>query len=437
MRLLIITYSYHPALSPRAFRWKAVAEQLQRRGHAVHVLCAAPGLEGPDGDGVTVHRVPDGLLRGHAHSAPGDAGARSSGDRSSSDRSPTDALKAGARALARALWRFFYWPDFACGWVWPASRAVRALQAAQPFDWIISSSHPFSGHLVALMARRSSSPARWLVDISDPYSLMIEPSPFNRMLYGLPSRWVEARVLKRADALSMTTASTRDLYEAAFPGAAAKTRVIGPVLSLPTFPARVRRPDGIVRLVFVGTLYRKLRSPGYLLACFAALRSALPERMLELHFYGTLNGCEEDFSDLPPQVAPFVFIHGVVSRDVVLQAMVDADVLVNIGNHSEAQLASKVIEYMAVGRPILNLSSIAQDACEAVLADYPASLTVRREPDAATPGVPQATVAALIRFVSDLRVVPEADALAVRERYAPACVARQYAEMLEGAGGPT
>jgi hypothetical protein len=50
--------------------------------------------------------------------------------------------------------------------------------------------------------------------------------------------------------------------------------------------------------------------------------------------------------------------------------MKDVDVLVNIGNDSAAQLASKVIEYLALGKPVLNLVSIDRDASVAELADY-------------------------------------------------------------------
>ena len=46
MKLLIVTYSYSPDLTPRAFRWSAVAAQLARRGHQVHVLCSGVSKEG-------------------------------------------------------------------------------------------------------------------------------------------------------------------------------------------------------------------------------------------------------------------------------------------------------------------------------------------------------------------------------------------------------
>jgi hypothetical protein len=39
MRLLIICSNYTPDLSPRAFRWSAIAEHWAARGHQIDVVC--------------------------------------------------------------------------------------------------------------------------------------------------------------------------------------------------------------------------------------------------------------------------------------------------------------------------------------------------------------------------------------------------------------
>jgi glycosyltransferase involved in cell wall biosynthesis len=420
MRLLIITYSFFPDLTPRAFRWKAVAEQLQIHGHEVHVLCAVPG---PDIalDGVTVHRVADRLMRGFTRATPSDAGLPRVGS-----SGLIGYLKKTLRQIARTLWRFFYWPDFACGWVVPAVKALRELRAKEQFDWIISSSHPFSGHLIALLGRGAEVKTRWLVDISDPYCLMPQPSPYNRLLYGWLSRWVEGKVIATADVLSMTTDSTAQMYESAFPGCQNKTRVIGPLMSLPVTPPRARQPDGLLRLVYIGTLYRQLRSPTFLLACAAALKHAYPDMPLEVHFYGSLNDCGDQLASYTDVAAPFVFAHGLVDRDVVQQAMVDADVLVNIGNNSEAQLASKVVEYMTVGRPILNIISIEKDTSVTALEDYPAVLNITRHE-----GSPSAELVERLHcFLTDRPAVDAQIPRLVRDRYSPANITRQYESIL-------
>lgn len=421
MRLLIITYSYPPALTPRAFRWSAIAAELARRGHEVHVLCAASGESELGEDGVVVHYVRDWLLDG--------ASRVSAGAQAASAMRARGGWRTRLRGGVRALWRSLYWPDFACGWVIPAACAVRALHAEHRYDWIISVSHPFTGHLVGLLSNACG--ARWFVDIGDPFHLMDEPAPNNRRLYRWLNRAVEARVVAGADVLSVTTESTQHLYATHFGLPAERLVVVPPLLSLPSSPPSTpHAADAPLRLVFVGTLYSQLRSPRFLLACLTALQAALREspvcRRVELHFYGAMNDCADEVATCTPALRDAVVTHGMVGRTEVLQAMVDADVLVNIGNDSEAQLASKVIEYMAIGKPILNLVSLARDTSVAALADYPAALTLARDA-----GLSPATVVALRDFVLAPPTVPPAVAAAVRERYSAANIAARYAALLE------
>lgn len=425
MKLLIITYSYTPDLTPRAFRWSAVAARLAQEGHTVNVLCAAGSgsVDGWSEDGVAVHRVKDWLLNASTRVTPG------AGEAATAPRSAVGSfLRATLRKLVRAVWRAVYWPDYACGWVIPAARTARSLCAANDYDWIISVSHPFSGHVVGMLARAQAPRSKWFVDISDPYSLMKEPSPNNRLFYSWVSHAIEGRVIAGADAISVTTDSTHRLYEDEFPASIGKMRVIPPLLSISGLDRpSTRQADGAIRLVFVGTLYRKLRSPKHLLACVSALQATLPQLRLELHFYGAVNDCGDELTSCPEAIRSCLFVHGVVSRDNVVQAMIDADVLVNIGNDSESQLASKVIEYMAVGKPILNMVSIARDASIGALADYPSTLTIFRsgsEPD-------QEVIKSLGDFVLNLWRVDHRVTDLVRSRFSEDHIAEIYASILE------
>jgi glycosyltransferase involved in cell wall biosynthesis len=423
MNILIVTYSYPPALTPRAFRWAAVVTELARRGYKVHVLCAGtPGRqEEKPGEG-RVFRVADWLFDGSGRMTA----------TQNSDASPASDLTSGFRTSARkwirSLWRAFYWPDFACGWIIPAGRVARRLNSIHEYDWVVTVSLPFTGHLIGLLLGWSRSPSRWCVDIGDPFHLMEEPSPNNFSLYRRLNRWVEERVVKGATAISVTTESTQRLYEENFAFSRGKVWVIPPLISLPELPPRGARSDlRLLRLVFVGTLYRRLRSPTFLLACFEELKASLPQHRLELHFYGSANDCSDELA----AAGGNVLVHGLVGRAEAVQAMVDADVLVNIGNDSETQLASKLVEYMAIGRPILNLVSIAADASASLLKDYPGELTIMRHD-----GVPPPQIINQLReYLLALPSVPPSVAASIRQRYSASAIADCYARIIESPEG--
>ena len=425
MKLLIVTYSYSPDLTPRAFRWSAIAAQLARRGHQVHVLCSGVSKEGlsvePD-NVVQVFRVKDWLLNASARVAPG-----SGNTKSAIEANGRSLLRSLIRKTVRAVWRTLYWPDYACGWIIPAIRVARQMCVNNDYDWIISVSHPFSGHVIGMAAKRCSPQSRWFVDISDPYSGG-RPLPNNFAIYSKLNRVVEGRVMTGADAISVTTESTKALYESSFPVSSRKIYVIPPLLSLPELDqASPWQVDGTVRLVFVGTLYKKLRSPKFLLACIVSLSRTFPAQRFELHFYGSVNDCGDDFLMVPDMLNCSVLIHGLVSRQKVALAMIGADVLVNIGNDSETQLASKVIEYMAVGKPILNVVSIARDASISALADYPSTLTVFRSGSEPSFDV----IKALGDFVLNPRPVDDLCIDLIRSQFSEDHVARIYASILE------
>lgn len=418
MKILIVTHSFSPDLTPRAFRWAAIASRLGALGHEVHVLCATQS-GAPEDRAFKVHRVADPVLKARPVAAP----APVVRDESASWRAT---LKSWSRYTFRALWRSFYWPDYACGWIFPAARMARSLAGIHRFDWVITTSHPFSGHMVWWLVRRAYAPPRWLVDIGDPYALMKQPSPYNRHFYALLSYWVEKRLIARADRISVTTDATASLYRSSFSAGQNRIAVIPPVMSLPAPPSRTRQEDGVIDLVFVGTLYRNLRSPRYLLECFRVLSERFQDGRFRLHFYGAVNDCQDILAEYADHPHIIVVVHGLVDRAIVLHAMANADVLVNIGNHSASQLGSKVIEYMAMGRPILNVISIADDISLAVLSSYPSCFTM----SAGTGTISGEEILQLENFLQNPPTVPPDFAENVRRLYSAEEIARKYLALM-------
>jgi glycosyltransferase involved in cell wall biosynthesis len=374
-RLLIVTNLFAPALSPRAFRWHAIARHWVGQGHAVEVITAphggAPAKEHLDG--ILVQRVGGRLDRWRSRLAPagGPAAPGAPARRSS-------ALRHAAKWLHDRTWKQLYWPDYAAPWLGPAMRAARTRLAEAPVDALITVALPFTAHLVGLACRPAVR--TWLADSGDPFSLNAASPPNNAALYDARNRRSEAQVLAACDSFTVTTAATRERYLAAFPHARGKVQVIPPLAApapvetsaSPYFPA-----DGRLRLVYLGNLYRSLREPGPLFELLRGLRQREPDlaQRLELHFFGAAGDFAAELAAMTAEWPGF-HAHGPVDRPTVARVLASADGLVNIGNATEDQLPSKLAEYAATGKPILNLASREQDSSAAFLAAYPLARTV-------------------------------------------------------------
>jgi hypothetical protein len=417
MRLLIISAIYAPDTSPRAYRWSAIAETWAACGHSIDVVAAwKPGdARDETRNGVAVHRVGGMIERlrtrlGRSSHRAGDAAPAAA----TPGRRPL--LRGLAQAVYSLTLKQLFWPDYAFHWYPSAKAAAMRLCGANRYDAMISVSHPFTAHLVGRAVKSRNPRLRWIVDIGDPFSLLDEIALNNRVLYGALNRRAEQSVLTRCDAVAVTVERCRRDYLAAFDIPPDKIAVIPPLLSLPAdLTAQTAYPFAQrgCHLVFIGTLYRALRDPTPLLALFSALRARRPD--LQLHFFGAVNDCAPCFTSVAGEIGRSIHRHGTVERATVAAAMQAADLLVNIGNSTAHQLPSKLVEYAAAARPILNLAAGDADSASDFLAAYPAALTLRLRgtaPDAASidaalafvAAPPPIDTAALGRFLAPYRI---------------------------------
>lgn len=427
MKILVVSYAYHPLPYPRSFRWGAVAEHWAAQGHRVDVVSAwAPGAPRAETlDGVRVWRVGgrvgEVVRRRLARPAPRAGAAAPPG--APARPSP---VAAAARWVHDRTWKQVYWPDFACLWYRPALARAASLLREHGHDALVTVSHPFTGHLVGRALRRRAPGVRWLVDIGDPFAF-IEGTPVNNEgLYRALNHRAERGVLAAADAVAVTTEGTAARYAATFPESAGRLHVVPPIVAVPE--ARSGRffagGTGALRLVFTGTLYRRLRSPEPLLRLFGRLLGTSVGERLELHFVGGLNGCEDLFEPWREHLGRRLFLHGPVPREAAFRAMREADVLVNLGNESGYQLPSKVVEYVACARPVLNLAA-GGDVSARFFEDYPAAFQLpAREVDDA------GRVAALAAFLERLPPVEPEGVARLLAPYQVAAVAGQYAALV-------
>ena len=383
MNILIITNAYTPIISARAFRWSAIAEIWVQQGHHIDVVCAwHPVLPWQANiQGVNVYRVGGGLserLRGKLESPLKYITASEKKINKNSNSHARSFLSAILIRILKRLhdvtWKKIYWPDYACIWFFQALRCANQLCLHNHYDALISVSIPFTCHLISLRLKKNLNDIPWLVDVGDPFCFMDTTPVNNHILYKRLNYRAEKQVFQSANWITVTNDKTAELYKTIFPESSHKIKVIPPLLD-----DRIKiRNNGTkifdrhkINLSYIGNFYKVTREPDAMLELFQSLLRKYPDLRdrLKLHIFGNVGHYRKTFRKYN-NLSKTIMIHGPVSRDIVSHVIHDSDILVNLGNKTNYQLPSKIVEYAASGKPIINLCSTLNDSSLLFLKDY-------------------------------------------------------------------
>lgn len=270
------------------------------------------------------------------------------------------AERASARGLrvARTLRDALAIPDEHTGWAIAAYRAARRELRQHDYALVLTSSFPYSAHLVGLALRRAGGPP-WIAEFRDPW---VGHTFRTGWLRRLVDPTLERRVVERADAVSVAWPGIARGLVARY-GAAVEHKVFvhtnGFTEQDESMEAEPRARGGRVDLLYVGTLDAKLTPPDALLSAIEALASDRHDLLarLRVRFLGgadldsgtRLRAHLESHPDLEVvRVDPFV------SHEDASAEMSRADVLVLLlASQAHDVIPSKVFEYLGCGRPIL------------------------------------------------------------------------------------
>ncbi len=377
--LLVITHSYKPLLNPRAFRWTAILEEWATDGTRIDVITSwQPGQAREEIiNNVHVFRVNDSIIeKVRTKFNNSDRKTTATKNKATHKESTVKKIvKSTLKNLHDFTWKNLYWPDYATLWKKTAIKNAEYLIEHESYDTIISISDPFTSHLVGYALKNKYPNLKWMVDIGDPFCFRHDTPTNNHALYYKKNYKIEKEIFAKTDCISVTTETTKQKYAELFPESSDKINVIPPLMAPSTQVSKILdNHTNSIKLIFVGTLYKAIRNPHYLLHLFSKLLHSNISDKLELHFYGGINDCQSEFTSYRSMVNKNLFLHGLVPREEVLQAMDNATVLINIGNDNMYQLPSKIVEYVLTGKPIINIAKLSNDSSTEFLQSYPSTL---------------------------------------------------------------
>lgn len=125
-----------------------------------------------------------------------------------------------------------------------------------------------------------------------------------------------------------------------------------------------------INLLYTGGLSMEDRSPVYLLNIIDKCK--IPG--LKIHFFS--RGNAEDYLKEMQKEHKEIVRHCQVPYEELLKAKNEADFMVNIGSRKEVILPSRLLEYIATGKPIVHIARRVDDPCLPYLNKYPDQITI-------------------------------------------------------------
>ena len=256
---------------------------------------------------------------------------------------------------------FFRNPNNLHWYVKAAYKKLEAIHSEKPIDVIFSVGAPMASHCAAMRFKSLHPEVRWVTYSVDSYAAQNK----NKKRF----RNFEKGVLGKSDYNLLSEEIYNNspfLYD----------DFADRVGTLPYLLPAIRHEmshnhyfDSLKsNFVYAGSFYKEIRNPTFLLEAFMHTREDAV-----LHLF-----CSSDCDELINQAVATshgkIVRHGMVGPDEIADVYAEADVLVSVGNSLPEFKPSKTFEYIATGKPILNIyyNGLKDD----VLENYPMSLQI-------------------------------------------------------------
>ncbi len=253
-------------------------------------------------------------------------------------------------------------------WLW-ALKAIKQgkklIDRYQPD--MIWSTHPIvSSHFVGLKlsdyAKRKNPECRWIADYRDPMKCQYEPEA---IAYPFVSRWIDNKVIDRADAAVFVTTQSKKLYANNYSDQQHKFHVIENgydeknfTLAAPLIKKRTKDPR--FTILHSGALFpTHARNPQHVFVAISHLKQSgiINAANFVLKFRGCPNGNSFSESLNALNIVDLVEFLPNITYLESLAEMQLADILLAIqGELFDKQIPGKVYEYIRANKPIIALT---------------------------------------------------------------------------------
>ena len=346
-KYLIVTHQFLPHVSPRTTRWKLLVDELVSLGHEVTVLT-----------GTKQHSQDSNIeiiFVGNSRASNVVVNLRNQSNSLDSENRIKSIIFKLLKKVYRFVIRNFAWPDYTMFWLISVFKVRKKLNLE--YDVLVTVSLPFSSHIAGyLINKKIGKP--WIMDVGDPFTLKTTAPENNSFLYGRLNKHYEMKFYKQASKVLFTHDDARKIHIKEFHINPSITAVGQPISKfrehLYEQTKNYNYTNNDIKFAYFGIFTHGVRTPANFINFLDKFQN------YEMHWY--INSDSESILQKNNLNSSKHIFNSHVARDEALQLMTKAfHCLVSIGNLNPNQIPSKVIEYIATGKPVIHFAEINDD----------------------------------------------------------------------------
>ncbi|WP_097461232.1 glycosyltransferase [Mangrovitalea sediminis] len=295
---------------------------------------------------------------------------RKTPDSDASTKPTSDPFKSGSRnedspgVLQRFkdfIYNACYFPDQAGPWILPAIKKGRNLIKKEKIDVIFATGSPWSGLIAGYyLSKLTRKPL--IVDFRDPWM----NNPFHhskgKLLDGISAK-LERKVIAHASAVSLNTIALYDDFVRRYPFVSENKFFVLPngfdeIDFQDIEPQNTHEPSNAITICHTGFLYG-VRDPSVLLEAIKSANVAIGDQGPRIRFQqvGQVSldyDIEQRYADMIENGS--LVLDPPTSYKECLQILKNSDWVANIQPNTNTQIPSKLYDYLALRKPIINIT---------------------------------------------------------------------------------
>ena len=321
-RILIVSYFFHPEISPRAFRAFELAREFGRRGYLVDVVIPDNNFDYGEiekKEGLKITKVPSGIIfrkqNIEAGTGKGPAGKSSALKRVAAQLLKTIFIEGTTSEFFLRLWHYF--------------------SADQPeYDLVISIGLPFNVHLgVWKMLKTQKTVA--FADYGDSFAA---PALLKK---------IEKKVLKRFDWILVPTESVRQCFNGLKD--LDRVKILPQGLRFDDFKTAKYSPNLPISFAYAGSFYEDLRDPTTFFDFLGELKQDF-----RFHIFANTSHpfTRKIIEKYQAKLGVRLVVSDLVPRAKCIEELSRMDFIVSQKNLNADDRPSKLIDYALAKRPV-------------------------------------------------------------------------------------